>query len=273
MNLVRGLPSVCVLAVGCFFSDAAHAATVQLSPSRDTTIFSDDATASNGAGPVFFAGRTNRGAGALRRAIVYFDVSSIPAGSAVTAVTVVLSVTREPGTPPQDGSLRRVLVSWGEAGSSITLGNGAPALPGDATWTDRFFGSSGQTWTTAGGDLAGAASATASFGSAGTTVTFGSTPQLVADVQSWIDAAANNQGWAILGDESVIGSATQFASRENSNGALRPRLVVTYTPPQVASDVPALTPVGLALMVAGLLGTGLLQLRRRSASAAGVWAL
>lgn len=197
-----------------FFSAPAHADTVQFAPLRDTTLHSDDPNASNGAGPVFFAGRTNRGAGALRRALVYFDITLVPAGSTITSVSLILNVTREPGTPPLNGTLRRILSSWGEAGSFNSNGNGAPAQTGDATWSHRFYGAGGQTWTTAGGDLTTATSATALFGAVGTTVNFTSTPQLVADVQVWIDQPSTNQGWAILGDEVTVGSATQFASRE-----------------------------------------------------------
>ena len=262
MNFARSIPSIAVFVVGFFFATAAYADSVQFAPSRDTTLHADDTTASNGAGPVFFPGRTNRGGGSLRRALVYFDVSAIPAGSTVTAVSLVLSVTREPGTPPQNGTLRRILLSWGEAGSSNSNGNGAPAQTGDATWSHRFFGPSGQLWTTAGGDLAPGASATASFGAAGTMTTFASTPSLVSDVQGWVDQAGTNQGWAILGDETVVGSATQFASRENATPALRPRLDITYTAPASSSDVPLFNPLSAAIAAAALFSTGMLHLRR-----------
>ena len=260
LGVARFLSALVVFLSECLFVTTVRADVVQLSPSRDTTIHADDPNASNGVGPVFFAGRTNRGGGSLRRALVYFDVGSVPVGSTVTSVSLVMAVTREPGTPPQNGTLRRILASWGEAGSSNTNGNGAPAQTGDATWSHRFYGAGGQTWTTAGGDLSPAASATAPFGAAGTTVTFASTPLLIADVQGWVDQAVTNQGWAILGDEAVVGSATQFGSRENPNSALRPLLAITYTPPD--TSVPLLTPVGTAFVAAALFVIGLFHLRR-----------
>ena len=243
----------------------ACAETLELSANRDTTIFADDPNASDGAGPVVFAGRTNRGGGSLRRALIHFDLSSLHAGSTITSVSLVLSVTRDPGTPPAPGTLRRILSSWGEAGSFATNGNGAPAQTGDSTWSHRFYGANGQTWAAAGGDLATTESATALFGGAGTSVTFASTRQLVADVQGWIDASATNQGWAVSGDELTVGSATQFASRESSNAALQPRLEISYTLPAIASDIPVFTPFAATVTVLALFGIGARQLRRRRA--------
>lgn len=266
MNFRRLLVSAIIVVAGTYLPGVLHADNLEILPSRDTTLHSDDLNASNGAGPVFFAGRTNRGAGSLRRALVYFDVTAIPPGSSITSVSVALAVTREPSTPPLTGALRRILSAWGEAGSSSSNGNGAPAETGDATWSHRFYGAGGQTWTTAGSDLAGATSATAPFGAAGTTVTFASTPQLVADVQSWLDTPSANQGWAILGDELTAGSATQFASRQNPTMVLRPRLIVAYTPPPAGSnDVPLFGPMGTLVLVAALVGMGAVQLRRVAA--------
>ncbi len=261
MKSLRLVPSLAVLVAAWFAIVAAQAqaATVQLSPTRDTTLLADNANASNGSGPVFFAGLTGPHGGAVRRALVYFDVTAIPAGATVTSVSLVLSVTREPGSAPLNGTLRRILASWGEAGSSSSQGTGAAAQTGDATWSHRFYGTGGQTWTTAGGDLAAATSATASFGAVGTKVTFGSSPQLVADVQAWVNHPATNQGWAILGDETTATSATQFAARENSNAALRPSLSITYSPPVA---VPASPLLGLVVAAALLLGLGAFHLRR-----------
>jgi hypothetical protein len=50
---------------------------------------------------------------------------------------------------------------------------------------------------------------------------------MVADVQGWLDTPANNHGWILIGPEDVQ-SAKRFGSRENSDVALRPALVLEF---------------------------------------------
>ncbi len=242
------------------------AASVQLTAVRDNTMFSENTAAANGAGNVIFAGKTFRN-DTIRRALIAFDLSNaIPAGSIVTSVSLTLDVTREPSTPPLNGTMHRVSTSWGEAGSSTGSGTGAPAAPGDATWSHRFFPggvSSGSAWSTAGGDFAATPSATAAVGAANTTVTWASTPQMVADVQAWVDQPATNHGWAVLCDETVSGSATQFASREWPETHRVPRLTVEFTPASPSeSDVPLSTLLTVAIAALALVVTGAFTLRR-----------
>src|SRR5438067_287878 len=63
-------------------------ATVTLTPVADNTLYqvssSDPATQlSNGAGQHFFVGETSSGFNPIRRAAIRFDLSSVPAGSAI----------------------------------------------------------------------------------------------------------------------------------------------------------------------------------------------
>ncbi|MHC5003383.1 MAG: multicopper oxidase domain-containing protein, partial [Planctomycetota bacterium] len=74
-----------------------------------------------------------------------------------------------------------------------------------------------------------AASASAVVSGSGS-YNWSSTPQLVADVQGWVDDPATNFGWIVIGEESVLQTARKFASREGS-ASQRPRLAVTFTPP------------------------------------------
>src|SRR5215831_15897869 len=65
---------------------------VTLSPLKDNTIFSESNSTSNGAGTGIFAGKTSTGA--IRRALLAFNVAgAIPAGSTITSVQLVLTVT------------------------------------------------------------------------------------------------------------------------------------------------------------------------------------
>ena len=74
---------------------------------------------------------------------------------------------------------------------------------------------------------------------------------MVSDVQSWVDAPAGNHGWLLLGDETVLGAAKRFGSRESTFVNERPVLTIEYTP------VPGPGVLGLVA------GAGLMGLRRR----------
>lgn len=212
----------------------AHAGSVVLGAVADNTLYQDSSgLTSNGQGASFFAGLT--ALDELRRGLLRFDFSAIPAGSTVTTVTLTLTCTRSISLA-EDVSLHRSLASWGE-GASNALGEGgrgAPAQPGDATWLHRFSDSAA--WTNIGGDFESVASATTSV--AGNGQYAWSSPGMVSDVQAWLDGASSNQGWFVLGAESITGSAKRFATRENEDASMRPSLAVTYV-------IPAPGPVAL----------------------------
>jgi glucose/arabinose dehydrogenase len=197
---------------------------ISLEPARDTVLFSESGSLSNGSGPHLFAGRTNTAA--LRRSLLAFDLSSVPADSTVSAATLTLGMTKTV-TGASDLSLHRVTADWGEAGSDSGSpgGGGAPAQVGDATWTRSFFDT--VSWTAEGGDFVASESATAGVGGIGDYSW--SAAAMIDDVQAWIDGAEANHGWLLRGDETAT-SAKRFASRENPVAADRPTLNVTYTP-------------------------------------------
>ena len=218
------------------FAAGAGAEIVQLPPSRDNTLYEDSGgSLSNGSGESFFAGRTL--IETLRRGLIAFDLSVVPAGSTVTSVTLTLECTRS-ASLAEPVSLRLVLAGWGE-GASIAFGeggNGAAAEAGDATWLFRYF--PGDSWASPGGDF-GATSATTPVAGIGSYTW--SSPAMLQDVQSWVDSPATNFGWGVFGNEDAPQSAKRFASRENVDQALRPRLDVEYTP------IPAPAGLGAAL--------------------------
>jgi hypothetical protein len=195
--------------------------------SRDATLIeSPDGALANGAGPVFFAGRTGQTTGSRRRALLAFDVAgALPQGASVMSAALYLDLT--PSNPiPAEIGLHRALAAWGEGPSVAGGGGGAPATPGDATWIHTVYDT--DFWAAAGGDFVPDASAVAEVADAGT-YRWGSTPGLVADVQSWLDAPSANQGWILVGGESEPSTAKRFESRESPNDLVRPRLVVDYT--------------------------------------------
>ncbi len=191
---------------------AVHGAIVDLTASQDNTLFQDDAgTLSNGSGQYLFAGTTQ--SGEIRRGLIAFDLSSIPADSKINLASLRLEMNRTI-SPGRDVSLHRVTSDWGESASNAGSqeGRGAPAEPGDATWIHTF--SAEQLWQTPGGDFIATPSATLSVSGNGQYTWPG--PELAADVQRWLDDPSSNFGWALVGDEGRGGTAKRFASRESA---------------------------------------------------------
>lgn len=246
--------------------------TVQLTPSKDNTLFEPDdlGERSNALGPQFFAGRVGGFGGGvgLRRGLLAFDVAgNVPAGATITSATLTVECSRVPlldaGVPRTHG-LRRASADWGEGTSDagINVGVGDDPTPGDATWSHTFF--PGSFWTTPGGDFAAAVSATISVPSTGS-YTFPSTAQLVADVQDMLDAPASNFGWVVLGEEVASPVARAFDTREAPTypayGGIAPVLTIEYT--QVVA-VPTLGTWGTAVLSVLLVGSGAFLVRRRA---------
>jgi hypothetical protein len=216
----------------------AQAASVVLTPSRDNSMYSEGAN-SNGAGQHLFSGTTSFGG--RRRALLAFDVAgSLPAGATIESAALQLHISLSPpGATSHAVSIHRLLADWGEGGADAegNEGTGAPALPGDATWTDRIF--PGTLWTTPGGDFVVTASASQLVPpTLDAFATWGSTAAMVADVQAWLDAPASNLGWLVIGDETQLTTARRFDSRENETAANHPTLMIEYTPGAGVGAVP-----------------------------------
>ena len=210
----------------------ASADVAVLGASKDNTLYEYEAVngdRSNGAGTYFFAGHTDLQK--KRRGLIAFNIAgAVPPGSTITGVTLGLNLSRTRDRNDANVSLHRVLADWGEGASNADSqeGQGAPATPGDATWRHRFYSTT--FWSTPGGESSSTASATLLVGGAGL-YTWGSTAQMVADVQSWLNTPSANFGWIVIGLESGNKTARRFDSRENGTPANRPQLTVNYTPP------------------------------------------
>ena len=223
-----------------WFAPLVRAESVDLAPSKDNTIFSE-ASRSSGQGPHLFVG------GLLlfgtpppvRRTLLAFDVAgNVPAGATVDSVTLQLYVSKEKGGSVTV-SINRLLKDWGESTSVspkgrmpavASGGQGAPAVGNDATWThpERI----GTAWDTAGGDFEASLSASTSVNSIQDyTWSSDDFPQLVDDVQDWLDNPSANFGWILRGRESVPGTPKRFDSREHATPANRPKLTIAYTLP------------------------------------------
>jgi glucose/arabinose dehydrogenase len=223
-------------------------------PVRDNTLYEDpEGDLSNGSGQYLFMGMTDQADGInLRRSVLVFDLSQIPPNAAIDSVEVRFEINQAPnGAQPGVASLHRLVADWGE-GASNALGNegaGTAAEAGDATWLHSFYDSG--FWISPGGDFESGASASAEFANGvPETMTFASTPGLVADVQAWIGDPSSNHGWLLRGDEETRKNARRMASREcgeNPNCfADPPRLTVSFTTPSPLATL-ELTEISAAL--------------------------
>ena len=242
-------PSPLLLALVLFSGPlAARAAIIALDAVRDNTIYSETfAQLSNGQGPYLYSGRN--GNDNLRRALLGFDLSAIPAGSTILSARLTLSMDRTI-SGAFDFSLYRLLANWGEGASNAGTpgGIGTSAQAGDATWTLALF--PGTPWSTPGGTFAAAASATTSVNAIGNYVW--TSTQMTADVQNWLNAPATNFGWLLKDDESAL-SAKRFVSAEGA-AASRPKLLISYEPATAPEPTPS--------MLLAAIGTALLGARR-----------
>ncbi len=198
---------------------------VSLNPNQDISIYSE-AAVNIGKGNLF-SGRTAQGN--LRRAILEFDLSSIPSGAIINSVSLNLNLIKTGAAGADIFELHRVLKAWGE-GTSVGTGSGggqgtAPSA-GSATWNFSQFSTTA--WTAVGGDFA-ATSGTTSIGNTNGIYTFSSQSGMVADVQNWLNTPASNFGWILNAQtEGSLQNAREFGSRESALSLL-PTLAVTYS--------------------------------------------
>lgn len=188
---------------------------------------------------------------AILRGLQSYSLSSIPAGSTITSVSLRMTVRSTDGS---SDTLTGVMFNLHQLTASFTEGNGAGAgvNSGDASWNVR--GPGGAAWTTAGGDFS--PTVLSSFGAnagnaAGTSYTFATGTDFVAAVQSALDSNTPLYLMIKLGNEDTTVRKAFFFESDDGNAAGRPQLIVEY--------VPEPGPVVLA----ALAGAGWLARRRR----------
>jgi len=226
-----------------FFSMIALVAadTVVLYPVADTTLFETDPNNNFGADATLAAGTTagSRGAALRSRALIKFDVASIPKNAVISSASVTVKADSAP-SPRADSvfDLRRVLQSWNEGKKAGQ--QGAPATSGETTWRARFFGTT-NLWAVPGGatniDFAETVSASKMVGGLGA-YTFASTSNLVADVQAWLQNSPSNFGWIMKTEsEKTPRTARRFHSRERKVTNDIPHLSIDFTVPVTVTPV------------------------------------
>lgn len=212
-----------ILSFLVFLSALAQTQEVTITPTSDNTIF-QNTDLSNGLGQFIFTGVNNKNQ--IRRALVRFTLSNdIPDGVSVDSARLILSnVKMKPSSTSLD--MYFVTSQWGEGSSSADDGDGkgAPAEVGDATWDYALFNT--VAWVKKGGDFTLEKSATTSV-SPGEDAILRS-ERMAVDVNYWLENPTENYGWILMGDESGQATSVKFASKDNNDPELWPKLVLYY---------------------------------------------
>lgn len=230
---MRQLPIICLATTA--LTSPVWAGSIMINPDLDNTLIQTaNGTLSNALGDIY-VGRTGQAdASSRRRGAIHFDVhGNVPAGSTINSVTLRLWLVSAGDATTRTCYVHEASASWGEGSSYYNGGLGDASTTNDATWVHRFH--SGTSWSSAGGDYNGTASASASCGSSSATAQWytWSSATMAGEVQDWLDTPSSNHGWILVGDESTGGTARRFTSREGVDDASDhyPELIIDYTPP------------------------------------------
>jgi len=214
---------------------------ITLPAAQDNVIYSES-NLSYGAGKCLQVGRptiSTERQPLIRRSLLRFDLSAIPAGSRI--VSARLNLFRFlPGGPGDRLYIHRLNQDWGEGDEgALDECNARPKQWGRtpsemaSTWNYRFFGAK-TVWSDEsgvalhGGTFESAFSDSGSFpgwmqvvGMTGTGIT--------RDVAGWFEDPSTNHGWIMRGDETRGGTGARYASRQHPDPKLHPTLTVFFT--------------------------------------------
>ncbi|MEZ4282691.1 MAG: hypothetical protein R3F21_24095 [Myxococcota bacterium] len=219
---------------------------VSLSASKDTVLYADVTTASNGAGAFLWAGQEVAQGGipplvfttrSPRNSLIAFDVAdAVPPVALIDDVDLHLDVTGLVGGGGAFSILRTAgsaLGTWseGSANAAGTEFEGAVSPTPAADWSYRTRPD--LAWSTPGGDVTGPVLSSATINTVGPRVF--STPNLIAAIQDMVTTGDDDDGFLLRGPGtafSSVSTAIQIASSENPVGVAGtpPSLVVLYTP-------------------------------------------
>jgi len=188
----------------------AWSAVATINPSQDNTVAQELPDNSSGACESIFSGMIADTPDGARRALMQFDLSSIPPGSNINSVTLNMMVTRGENHVDSTFTLHPNTAAWAEGVEGCGVRGGGQGEPSTG----------GVTWTTKPGN--GGASASTPVND---TMPSWSSATMVNEVQAWVNGTTPNYGWVLIGDETQTTTTRRFDSRE---GAIPPTLVVDF---------------------------------------------
>ncbi len=208
---------------------------------KDTVLYEDQSTGSNGKGAFLWTGEKvvifPASVRSDRRSLLAFDVSpTITPVSVVDAAELRLGVTSLLGG---GGTVNLYRVAsntggtWNE-GNADAAGNqfdGASSSSLAATWLYRL--ATFLAWISPGGDIVGASLVGQSITTTGSKTL--ASPVLTAIVQDMAVTGDDRDGFMLAGPAGLTLStrAVQFASRDSTTAIQRPELVVLFTPTEI----------------------------------------
>ncbi len=154
----------------------------------------------------------------LQRALLQFDLSSIPANTIINSATLQMQSTQIGGT--LNISAYELLQAWTEG-----TGNGTA---GEANWNERVTGTN---WTVAGGSFNSIAVANFNTNATGQHMW-----DITSLVQGWVDGSKSNHGLMVASPD---GGGNRTVTYDSSEGTTPPVLVINYSLP--SSTAPVIT--------------------------------
>lgn len=192
--------------------------TVTLQASGVTNCFIDSSapTTTNGAAEDFYIGDISAGA-AIERALIKFDLSSIPAGAVINSATLSIVPFTDNSSNASDYTVYRVLRAWIET---------------QATWNVY---TTGNNWGTAGAgntttDREAAGIGTRTFSATEPLNVFKDFTLTASKIQEMLTSGIfTNNGFLIKGSVENADGYRFRSSRYVADTSLRPKLVIDYT--------------------------------------------
>jgi len=175
--------------------------TVTFNATNDTYVKEDDNTTNFGSADKMFVTSEDTAPSKNRRALVRFNLSSIPSGAVIQSATLKLFMNNAPGSS-RTHQVHRVTADWEEKD------------PGGVTWNTQP-----------------SVDGLSSSNITGTTNNVYVRWNVTADVQGFVNGSFPNYGWRIkdsVENESPKKEA-EYRTREWSNASQRPMLEIVYT--------------------------------------------
>lgn len=201
---------------------------------QDASLYADRPENSNGGFGLLFSGTT---VNSVRRALIQFDLTTLPPSGAVDLVELRLVLDRSGlfAGDPDTYTLHRITAPWSAgttASSDLNVGGlGELAATGDATWDSAMYNVT--PWATEGGDYLTSPSASLpifrwdSVRPENNVYTF-SGEGLAEDVAFWIANPSQNYGWILIGSETQARNARRFWASEAPQLQNRPKLTINF---------------------------------------------
>jgi endonuclease/exonuclease/phosphatase family metal-dependent hydrolase len=174
--------------------------------------------------------KTSSDMSVTRRALLKFDTTTIPVGTAIASAKLTVTVASGGATASRHISAYQTTTSWDET---------------QATWNSRR---SGQRWSAAGGDLGTRLDTQSVSNAGGTRVTFDVTP-LVSQVVSGALGSSRYTRVALVDVDAADGESRRlYYTPDTATASLRPTLVVTFGT-STTTSTPTSSGTGQALRV------------------------